>query len=377
MRRVVLAMVAMTLAAGASVSTQQRVITRMEPFDYDVVPNWSLPYPTAGYTWGSVPGIFVESDDRIFIVSRGEIPIPSPVPAGFQGFFGSLRSALGAPENEVRGCIRVVDSTGAVLEIWSQWDKLFQATNGPHKIMISPYDPQRRVWVVAETKNVVYVFSNDGKQLLQTLGVAWATADDETHFGRPQDLTFLPDGSVLVADGLINSRIVKLDKNGTFVMAWGGRGTEDGKFNAVHGIDVDRNGRVYVADRLNKRVQVFDASGKHLANWPNIRFPNHVHVSDPAAGDTSTGGEPIVWVADNMTAEVLKYDTKGNRLFSWHASGPVPGGFGELHQFSLDSKGNVYTADNVLGRPQKLVPKRGADPTHLIGPGRPLAPKAK
>ena len=71
----------------------------------------------------------------------------------------------------MRGCLRIVDSNGKVLEIWSQWDRLFQGTNGPHKIKISPYDPQHRVWVVGETKNVIYVFSNDGKQLLKTLGV--------------------------------------------------------------------------------------------------------------------------------------------------------------------------------------------------------------
>ena len=211
------------------------------------------------------------------------------MPAGFLGFFGTIRSALNAPENEVRGCLRIVDSTGKVLEIWSQWDYLFQGTNGPHKIKISPYDPQRRVWVVGETKHVIYVFSNDGKQLLQTLGVELATAEDDAHFGRPQDLAFLPDGSVLVADGLTNARIVKLDMN-----------------------------------------------GKHLANWPNIRFPNHVQVTEPA-----------------------------------------PGGFGELHQFLLDSKGNVNMGDNVLGRPQKLTPKKGADPRHLIGQSVPLARKGR
>lgn len=375
---------AILVALGASVATQQppaprpfAVLEKMEPFDYDVAPNWSLPYPREGYTWGSVPGIFVESDDRIFVASRGEIKLPNPLPPNFLGFFGTIRSALNAPENEVRGCLRVVDSNGKVLELWSQWDKLFEGTNGPHKIKVSPYDPQRRVWVVGETKNVIYVFSNDGKQLLQTLGVEWATANDETHFGKPQDLAFLPDGSVLVADGLTNARIVKLDKTGKYVTSWGGKGKADGQFGTVHGVDVDRNGRVYVADRENRRVQVFDSNGRHLATWPNIRFPNHVHVADPAPGDTSTNGAQIVWVADNMTAEVLKYDLNGNRIFSWHASGPVPGGFGELHQFSLDSHGNVYTADNVLGRPQKLVPKRGADPRHLIGQTIPLMPKRK
>jgi hypothetical protein len=376
MRKPVWMIAAAVVVLGGSLSGQQRVITKVDPFDYDVVPDWSLPYPKAGYTWGSVPGIFVESDDRIFVASRGEIRVPTPVPAGYLGFFGSLRSALGAPENEVRGCLRVVDSSGKVLEMWSQWDRLFEGTNGPHKIKISPYDPQRRLWVVGETKNVIYVFSNDGTQLLKTLGVEWATAEDATHFGKPQDLAFLPDGSVLVADGLTNARVVKLDKNGAFVTSWGGHGSGDGQFNAVHGIDVDRNGRVYVADRLNKRVQVFDPTGRYLASWPNIRFPNHVQVTEPAKGDTSTGGAQVVWVADNMTAEVLKFDTEGHRLFSWNASGPVPGGFGELHQFSLDSKGNVYTADNVLGRPQKLAPKAGANPEHLIGRSVPLAPKA-
>ena len=376
-RAVAAAMVAGVVVLGAAVSTEQRVPELMSAFDYDVVPNWSLPYPKAGYAWGSVPGIFVEYDDRIFIASRGEIKEPNPLPANYQGFLGGFRQVLNAPDNEVRGCLRVVDSNGKVLELWTQWDKLFQGTNGPHKIKISPYDPEHRVWVVGETKSVIYVFSNDGSQLLKTLGVEGVAAEDETHFGRPQDLAFLPDGSVLVADGLTNARVVRLDKNGKFLTAWGGHGSGDGQFNAVHGIDVDRNGRIYVVDRLNKRVQVFDATGKHLANWPNIRFPNHVQVTDPAPGDTSTGGEQVVWVADNQTTDVMKFDTRGRQLYSWHASGAVPGGFGELHQFSLDSKGNVYTGDNVIGRPQKLTPKAGADPKHLIGQSVRLMPKVK
>ena len=346
------------MAAPVSSQRGARVADRIGVNAYDVVPGWSLPYPKAGYAWGSVPGVFVESDDRIFVASRGEIKLPDPLPPDFPGYFGFIRSALNAPENEVRGCIRVLDSSGRILETWSQWDRLFEGTNGPHKIRISPYDPERRVWVVGETKHVIYVFSNDGKQLLKTLGEEGVTANDQTHFGRPQDVTFLPDGSALVADGLTNSRIVKLDRDGRFVMAWGERGTADGQFNGVHAVEVDRNRRVYVADRANKRVQVFDDGGRHLATWPNIRFPNHIFISD-ATQD--------VWVADNMTAEVVKYDTGGNRLFSWDASGYAPGGFGELHQFSVDSKGNVYTADNVLGRLQKLQPRTGADPKQLIG----------
>jgi len=370
-RRSIPVLVAAFAAMSVTLLGQRRpfsVAQKTGPNDYDVTPNWALPYPKEGYAWGSVPGVFLESDDRIFVASRGEIKLPSPLPAGYLGFFGSIRSALNAPENEVRGCLRVLDRNGKILETWSQWDKLFEGTNGPHKIRISPYDPQHRVWVVGETKSVIYVFSNDGKQLLQTLGEEGVTADDEHHFGRPQDLDFLPDGSVLVADGLTNSRVVKLDRNGRYLMSWGTRGSADGQFNAVHGLAVDRNQHVYVADRANARVQVFDVNGKHLATWPNIRFPNHIFVSD-ATQD--------VWVADNMTAEVIKFDVNGRRLFSWDASGTAPGGFGELHQFAVDSKGNVYTADNVLGRLQKLVPKPGADPKHLIGQSMKLMPKSR
>lgn len=118
----------------------------------------------------------------------------------------------------------------------------------------------------------------------------------------------------------------------------------------------------------NKRLQVFDENGQHLATWPNIRFPNHILVSETTQD---------VWVGDNMTAEMVKYDTSGKRLFSWDASGTALGGFGEIHQFSVDSEGTVYVADNVLGRLQKLRPKPGADRLQLIGPPKALMAKAR
>jgi sugar lactone lactonase YvrE len=344
-------------------------VEEIEPNAYDVVPNWALPYPKEGYAWGSNPGVFVESDNRILAALRGEIRLPTPMPPGYLGFWGSVfRSAISAQGTEVRNCLVVLDASGRIVETWSQWDYLFEGTNGPHKIRISPFDPERRIWVVGETKSQIYVLSNDGRQLLMTLGEANVIADDETHFGRPQDVAFLPDGSVLVADGLTNSRVVKLDRNGKFIKAWGSRGTEDGQFNALHGLAVDRNSRIYVVDRSNGRIQVFDQEGQHLATWPNLRFPNDILISD-ATQD--------VWVSDNMTTQIVKYDTSGRRLLSWSASGIGPGGFGELHELGVDSRGTLYTADNVLGRLQKMVPKAGADPAWLIGPPRALMPMAR
>src|SRR6202050_5280888 len=90
----------------------QNVITKMGANDYDVVPDFALPYPKAGYAWGSVPGVFVESDDRILVAARGEIKLPEPLPPGYLGFFGSLRSALNAPETEMHNCLRILDSKG-------------------------------------------------------------------------------------------------------------------------------------------------------------------------------------------------------------------------------------------------------------------------
>ena len=239
------------------------------------------------------------------------------------------------------GCLRIVDSSGKVLEIWSQWDRLFQGTNGPHKIKISPYDP--RASRVGRRRNE--------ERHLRVLERRQAAPEDARRRGRHRRrrdpfrhsrrtsrfFRTAACSSPTVSPTRASSsstRTASSSRRGA------GKGTGDGQFNTVHGIDVDRNGHIYVVDRLNKRVQVFDANGKHLANWPNIRFPNHVQVTDPAPGDTSTNGEQVVWVADNRPTDVLKFDTKGNHLFSWNASGPVPGGFGELHQFSLDSNGN-------------------------------------
>src|SRR4051812_24234512 len=112
MRRSIVLSVALSWLS-ASVAGQQppaaprpfSVEQKIGPNDYDVSPNWALPYPKPGYAWGSVPGIFVESDDRIFVASRGEIKLPNPLPPTFAGFWGTVRSALNAPENEVRNCL--------------------------------------------------------------------------------------------------------------------------------------------------------------------------------------------------------------------------------------------------------------------------------
>jgi hypothetical protein len=344
------------VAALSTTATLQQKGGEEETGPYNVVEKWPTPWARQGYIWGSQPGVFAESPNRIFIAARGELKLPEPLGRGFNGMWGSLGERATVPKPEMRNCLVVVDGSGKVIEAWTQWDKLFEGGGGPHKVKISPYDPERHVWVVNDARQVIYEFTNDGKQLVMTLGETDVTGTDETHFGQPQDLTFLPDGSILVADGLRNSRVVKFDKNGKFVSQWGTRGNGPGQFVGLHGIDADRNGRVYVADRGNNRIQVFDQKGTHLDTWPGIRFPNHI-VATPNDG---------VWVSDGTNARLLKYDTNGKLLYFWGTYGTYPGAFWELHQFSVDTDGNLYGADSFGGRVQKFTPKPGADRTRLV-----------
>lgn len=330
---------------------------------YTVVPNWMESFASPGFTWGSTPGVFVEDLDRIFVIQRGELRIPDPLPEGWETFVGSVGLSALRETPVFHNCIFVVDSEGRVLETWTQWDHLFEGTNGPHKIRISPYDPERRVWVVNERRSQIHVFSNDGSELLMELGEAFVEAEDDAHFALPQDIAFLPDGSFVVADGIGNSRVVKFDAGGNYVTAWGTRGIGNGEFNGVHAVATDSSGRIYVADRNNDRIQVFDANGTHLATWGGVSFPNDILVQ---------ADQRAVWVADNQVPRMVKFDLEGNILESWMLdSGPHR--FGEVHELAVDSEGSWYGADNVLGRAQKFIPRPGADPARLIGAPVPLS----
>ncbi len=334
---------------------------------YNPVINWLKPIAEPDFVWGSHPGLIVDSKDRIFIIQRGELHVPVPKPPEFTDFYGSVPglTALSPPQGtqrEMRNVIFIVDSQGNLVEKWNQWDYLFEGTAGPHKIAINPHDPDRKVWVVNDGRQQIHAFSNDGKELVMSLGIWNETADDETHLGRPQDIAFLSDGNIVVADGLTNSRVIKFDKSGKFLKAWGSKGSAEGQFDAVHAVAVDKNDHIYVADRSNDRIQVFDKDGKHLATWPELNFPNHILITE----------NQDVWVIDNQPVRMVKFDTDGNRLYSWDMHGRGPGEFEELHEFSIDEDGNWYGADNVLGRSLKFTPGANADSDKLMEPSMPM-----
>lgn len=329
------------------------------PSPYMTIPNWMEPFPEDGYVWGSNPGVFVESLDRIFVIQRGELHVPDPLPEGFTDFYGSTGLSALRPQDGgrvMRNVIFIVNAEGKLQETWNQWDYLFEGTGGPHKIAISPFDPQRKVWVVNDARHQIHAFTNDGSELVMSLGTWDESGEDETHLGRPQEIAFLSDGTMVVADGIDNARVVKYDSQGGFIKAWGSLGDADGQFNVVHSVAVDEDDNIYVADRNNDRIQVFSKDGDHLASWGGFNFPNHILITD----------NQDVWVADNQPVRVIKLDRDGNRLYSWDAHGHGEGEFGELHEFGIDAEGSWYGADNVLGRTQKFVPGPGANPAHLM-----------
>jgi len=359
----VVVLTVMSLTAPAAWSQE---LGPVGPSPYEAVDGWLKPFDQ-GFTFGGNVSIAIDRPDRIFILQRGSTRLPNPVPPGYEGYAGSIGMATQRGEGRVyRNVIFAVDRNGNMVEAWSQWDHLFARADqdvGVHRIRISPYDPERRVWVIDESHHMIHVFSNDGTKHLVALGEKGVSGNDETHFGRPQDVAFLPDGRVLVGDGLVNARVVVLDAEGTYLTEFGSEGTEPGQFQSVHGVTVARDGLVFVVDRDGRTVTLFRESSPGTSNfepvdvWGGFELPLDVLVS----GDT-------VWVSDLGRPKVIKFDRNGNRLYTWFWPAEGRDRFREMHTMAVDADGNLYGSDNQLGRTQKLVPRSGANPDLLIRP---------
>jgi hypothetical protein len=364
MKKALLIAFGVALASASAMLQEKGGDDRTGP--YDVVANWPQPLAFAkpGYIWGSTGGIFAESPDRVLIANRGELKLPATLPPGFTGFWGSFNEQATTPTPEFRNCIVVVNRDGKAVESWTQWDYLFADGRGPHSVLISPYDPAHNVWVVDDIHHQIFEFTNDGKRMLMSLGVRDEAGSDATHFKRPTDIAWLPDGTFFVSDGYGNTRVAKFDRNGKFLMSWGTRGTGNSEFNTPHSITIDKNGRVYVSDRANNRIQVFDENGRYLDQFPRITQPYHIRISD----------DQFLWAFSGPLDKLMKYDLNGHLLYAWGTHGTTPGLFWAVHEFSVDSDGNFYTAEVFGGRSQKFSPRQGADPSHFFKP-QPLVAK--
>lgn len=373
---------------------------------YDVQEGWpkdlsSLP-GHAEWTWGAGQGIFAESPNRVYLLFRGELPnVKEPsvtrlpqigpslqFPVGGLPWRSATATALpgsgGTGQDPAEGmrnwrgnsppyrelgvdarwehCLVVVDAEGNILETWTQWDKIFKR---PHSVYVNPYDPQKHVWVVDDHMHAIYKFTNDGKELVQTIGTPEVPGADATHFNRPTFMAWLPDSSFYVADGYNGTRVAKFDKDGKFLLDWGmkgeaGKETRPNYMNNVHGVAVDpETRRVYVNDRANHRIQIFDENGKYLSEWKIAVSPSSLHL-------LYMGADRMLWTFDRNTQKMLKYDLEGRLQYAWGTVGDFPGTLWGVHGISVDQEGNLYVAEVDAGRAQKFRPRAGANPDYLV-----------
>ena len=334
---------------------------------YEVVANWPKPIHD-DFTWGRTASVWAVSPDRVFVYQSGELPtLENPIGGGGTPIRPAASEGLGpngctcpvsVAETGRKGrwehILMIFDREGNLVDSWDRHNALFAR---PHSVKTDPRDPEGHIWIVEDDGASVYKFTADG-ELVMTVGEFMVTGDndDTAHFNHPTDIAFLSNGDFVISDGYQNTRVIKFDKDGNYVTHWGTPGTGPGQFNTPHGIAVDNNDRVYVSDRGNQRIQVFDANGTHLDTWPNIRFPLSIMMSS----------DQYLWVNDGLAQKFLKFDLDGRLLYAWGTFGGEPGQMWGVHGFSVDQEGNLYTAEVWGGRAQKFTPRPGADPALLI-----------
>jgi peptidylamidoglycolate lyase len=328
---------------------------------YEVVPNWPHDdFFEKGWSWGSTPAIFAESPDRVFVYMRGELPaLKVPVNSLRESHLGLIQAVMAQSREKPRmqHMMMVFNRDGKMVEYWNQWDKEFV---NAHTVAISPYDPEKHVWAIDYIGQQILKFSNDGKKLVMRLGEKNVAGDDKTHFNRPSGITFMPNGDFFITDGYVNTRVVRFNKDGKYLYEFGkpGKGANPGpsEFNTVHSMVVDAKHRLYVSDRNNSRIQVFDENGKFIEMWKDIPLPYFLYMSK----------DQHIWVGDGTVHKILEYDLNGKLLYSWGTFGRRPGELWGPHAISVDSEGSLYIANAQGNNVAKFRPKKGADSAKLI-----------
>jgi len=228
---------------------------------------------------------------------------PDTMPDGWK--FGRVSAVTVDPQGEVyvfhRGRkadpIVVFDAKGKYLRSWGRG--LFGNEHGMR------CDAKGKIWITDNGNHQVMRFSRDGKLEL-TLGVKGRAATDDKTFNRPTDIAFSPDGKfVYVSDGYGNSRVVKFTYDGQYVTAWGKPGAAPGEFNTVHSVAVDSQGTVFVSDRENNRIQIFDANGRFLKMWTHLGATQNIFI---------TARDEMWVITHRNNIENLTYDTLAGRI---------------------------------------------------------------
>jgi len=198
---------------------------------------------------------------------------------------------------------------------------------GAHSVRV---DPQGNIWVIDATGHIIYKMNQDGKEIMR-LGTKGVSGTSTSTFNLPTDIAFASNGDLYVSDGYGGARVVKFSRDGKYILQWGTRGTGPGQFGLPHNVVVDSQDRVYVTDRDNQRIEVFDASGKFVTEWKNTGGVSGLALTND--GRIVTGA-----VVRDLNGQVL---------------GRLPEAMGG-HGAAVDAAGNIYLAQ-LTGIVQKFV----------------------
>ena len=268
-----------------------------------------------GWRYVEVAGVAVDKKDNVFCFSRGEHPVI------------------------------VFDREGHFLRSWGEGH-----VRRAHAITI---DADETVWLTDDLHHTVRKFTADGKLLL-TIGNpdTPAALQGGKPFNRPTHVAICPKtGFVFISDGYGNSRVHKYAPDGRHVTSWGEPGTDPGQFNLPHNIATDADGLVYVADRENHRVQIFDGEGRYQGQWNNLHRPCGLVAVRGNGGLFYVGELPTHLAVNkdvpNLGARVSILSSKGELVarVGGPFAGEQPGEFVAPHACAVDSRGDLYVAE--------------------------------
>lgn len=288
------------------------------------------------------------------------VPVPElpyrPVPDFFQMPAGAQPGEASGVALDSKGHVFVFRRSEPMLVEFEASGKFVRSLgaglfNHPHGLRI---DAEDNLWTTDDGSHVVLKLDHDGRPLL-VLGRRGSAAEADWLFNQPTDVAFGKDGAIYVSDGYGNSRVVKLDKTGRFLKAWGTHGTKPGEFDLPHSIAVDASGRVLVGDRENRRIQVFDADGGFLKEWTGIGYPYGLFVTS----------DQHVWMADGGYDRIVELDPQGKILGALGEPGHAPGQFAWAHFLAVGPDKKLYVADVLNWRVQVFAP---ATPSGRMSP---------
>jgi sugar lactone lactonase YvrE len=232
-------------------------------------------------------------------------------------------------------------------------------------------DPQDNIWAVDEGSNMVIKFNPEGR-VIMTMGRRPEPADSLAQpapapdpanpgkyiFNRPTDVGWDAEGNIFVTDGYGNSRIVKYDKNGRFIAQAGGHGSEPGQLNLPHSLAVDAKGNAYVADRTNRRIQVFDNDLKLKTIYDNVGTPWELCISPGPHQylfSSNTFPDNNDYTLAPVTGEVYKMELDGTVVGKFGKAGKQLGEFSGLHEIDCRNPDVLFISEIQLWRAQKLI----------------------